>query len=156
MNSAGTIYGGYIDLVNGEVVQEYELVANTWGNIKYSSINSTTGYQYGRLFFNNPVVKVGMSNASKVSYCNVGKYTWNLTNNATPHFYIDTISNTETYTAYITLPSTTDDNLLITCAGKLINPIHHTLSSSQLKTLRGTNNIWSNSNGNITVRFWRH
>ena len=154
---AGTIYGGYVDLVNGEIVQEYELVEDTWGNIKYSSVNSTTGYQYGRLFFKNPVVKAGMSGAKNVSYCNVGAYVWNLTSNATPHFYIDTMGNTETtYIAYITLPSTTDDNLLITCATKLINPIRYPITHQALKTLRGINNIWSTSNGPISIKYWKH
>ena len=152
----GTIYGGYVDLVSGEVVQEYELVADTWSNIKYSSVNSTTGYQYGRLFFNNPVIKAGTPESKNVSYCNVGTYTWNLTNNATPHFYIDIVGSTERYAAYITLPSTTDDNLLIICVGKLINPIVYPLNSQTLKTLRGTNNIWSNTNGNIELAYWSH
>ena len=39
---------------------------------------------------------------------------------------------------------------------KLLNPIHYSLSSTQLKTLKGVNNIWSNSNGDITVQFWTH
>ena len=45
--------------------------------------------------------------------------------------------------------------------GKMIYPLADpflvtTLTPTQLKTLRGTNNIWSNSNGDITVQFWRH
>lgn len=39
---------------------------------------------------------------------------------------------------------------------KLAEPIHHSINPQTLKTLRGTNNIWSNSNGDITIQFWRH
>ena len=48
------------------------------------------------------------------------------------------------------------DTQNVVCTYKLNTPIEHQLTPTQLKTLRGTNNIWSNSNGNITVRFWRH
>ena len=45
--------------------------------------------------------------------------------------------------------------------GKMIYPLADpflvtTLTPTQLKTLRGTNNIWSNSNGNLEVAYWKH
>lgn len=38
----------------------------------------------------------------------------------------------------------------------LLNPIEYQLTPQQLLTLKGTNNIWSNSNGQTEVKFWTH
>jgi hypothetical protein len=41
--------------------------------------------------------------------------------------------------------------------GNLSTPILiTTLTPTQLKALRGTNNIWSNANGNIELAYWSH
>ena len=39
---------------------------------------------------------------------------------------------------------------------KLLTPIEYNIDSQTLKTLRGTNNIWSNTNGPIEIKYWKH
>jgi len=39
---------------------------------------------------------------------------------------------------------------------KLATPIEYDLTTEQIKTLKGTNNIWSDANGNIEVKYWTH
>ena len=38
----------------------------------------------------------------------------------------------------------------------LATPITYQLTPQQLKTLRGANNIWSNTNGNIELKYFTH
>ena len=38
----------------------------------------------------------------------------------------------------------------------LLNPVEHSLTPSQIKTLKGLNNIWSNTNGVTEVKYWTH
>ena len=39
---------------------------------------------------------------------------------------------------------------------KLANPITHQLTPENIRTVRGDNNIWSNSNENTDVKYWMH
>jgi hypothetical protein len=39
---------------------------------------------------------------------------------------------------------------------QLKTPIEYPLTPQILKALKGTNNIWSNANGNIEVKYWTH
>lgn len=40
---------------------------------------------------------------------------------------------------------------------ELKTPIHYPLTLTQLKTLRGTNNIWASNGGdNIELSYWKH
>jgi hypothetical protein len=41
-------------------------------------------------------------------------------------------------------------------AYKLTTPTTYQLDPEVIKTLRGINNIWSDANGNIEVKFWKH
>ena len=38
----------------------------------------------------------------------------------------------------------------------LANPVHYSIDPITLKTLRGTNNIWSTANGNIELKYYTH
>lgn len=145
----GTVYGGYMDLVGGELVAEYEILSDTWGNWgTVTDQGDGTELRYKK--FTNPVY--GDRQGNNISYCNVAKYHYT-NNNGKVHFYISSTS----YNCRIYLPSGTDTNLQIQAVGKLVTPIHYLLTPTQLKTLRGTNNIWaSNNGGNIEVSFWRH
>lgn len=147
-NVAGTVYGGYVDLVSGELVAEYECMTDTWGNWgTLSDCEDGTELRYKR--FTNAIV--GNSAGSGVSYCNVAKYRYQNANGEI-HFYNVTSSNN----CRIYLPSGTDESLQIQAVGKLAEPIHYQLTPQQLTALRGTNNIWSNANGEIEIKYWTH
>lgn len=97
-DEAGTVYGGYVDLVRGEVVAEWGHIANYNGeNLPSNWISDRDIYAAG----------------------------------ATP-----TIGAQVAY--------------------KLATPIHYPIEPITLKTLRGTNNVFSNLNGNVEVKFYTH
>lgn len=154
-STAGTIYGGYVDLVNGELVQEWELVSAQWGNIKKNNVhNETTGYYEAVLSFNNEIeilhetTTYGVKTISNV----IGKVAWN-GGGATPeHYYGGNVNGHGIIYAY----GNYNDDLIVQIAATLKTPIHYSLTPQQLKSLLGTNNIWSNANGNTTVEYWKH
>ena len=176
----GTIYGGYVDLVKGELVQTYyKLVAdgvNLKVNSYYSNITDLIG---GGIVYLNPV---GMAAGASGP------------NGQPPNVFCDSIPLfTQSYVGfhpqeppfatavqggkqYIIIypaklsdhPEVTDattakafvNNWLqsnpVTIIYELVEPIIYQLTPTQLKSLKGTNNIWSNTNGNTTVTYWTH
>ena len=97
-SEAGTVYGGYVDLAKGEVVEEWSQIAS------YNGETLT------------------------------GKW----------------ISDRDVYTAG------TSPTIGAQAVYELTAPIAHQLTPETIKTLKGVNNIWSNTNGNIEVKFWKH
>ena len=147
-NEVGTVYGGYVDLVKGELVAEYESISDTWGNWG-TLYDQGDGTELRYKKFSNNIIggSAGLNN----SYCNIAKYNYN-NSNGTIHFYI--VSTSKNCRIY--LPSGTDTSLQIQAVAKLTEPIHYQLTPQQLLTFKGTNNIWSNSNGQTEVKFWTH
>ena len=146
----GTIYGGYVDLVKGEVVQEQ--IAKTFTILDSNQTTEYTNTIKYRFSFNIPLC--GQGNTTKgITMCNIAPYSY--TNNDTVHWY-STINNANGY-VYVWLPKTFNNTDTITIVATLYTPqIIATLTPTQLKTLRGTNNIWSNTNDNIQVTYWKH
>lgn len=149
-----TIYGGYVDLVNGEVVEEWRS-STIDGNERIS--NSSNRFYVQNAFPENAA---------------------NVTGNISDKYkYSDTIYSSSPYgrftvrnkTIYMTPPDGTDiarndvdtfkawlvDNHVSFCY-KLATPITYPLDPVTIRTLKGLNNIWSNANGNIEVKFWTH
>lgn len=142
----GTVYGGYVDLISGELVAEYEYMTDTWGNWgTLSDCGDGTELRYKR--FTNTII--GNTAGQGVSYCNVAKYSFNNANGEI-HFYNVASSNN----CRIYLPSGTNENLQIQVVGKLAEPIRYQLTPQQLTALRGANAIYSNANGQIDIKYW--
>lgn len=148
-SEAGTVYGGYVDLVKGEIVAEYILLEKTWGEwgTKYEYDDGT---EMKYINFNVPVKGNGLSNF-KLSLCNVAPYSY-ANNNGKVHYYI--VANS--YNCRVYLPANTNENTNIQVLAELVTPIHYSLTPTQLKTLRNTNNIWSSANGDIEIKYWTH
>lgn len=139
---SSVIYGGYVDLVKGEIVQEY-------GTINLESLNWTGSGNRAR--------------ASNSINLEIPDYR-DLPNFIAEKYYASSYStNLTNFHSAIALGSqgfiTSYDGINLP-TGKMVykfsEPIHYSLTPEILKTLRGTNNIWSNSNGNIQVQFWKH
>ena len=97
-NEAGTVYGGYVDLVKGEVVAEWGYIAN------YNSENLPSNW----------------------------------------------ISDRDVYVAGAT------PTIGAQVAYQLPTPIHYPIAPITLKPLRGTNNVFANTNGDAKVKFYTH
>jgi hypothetical protein len=48
-----------------------------------------------------------------------------------------------------------DDNVVQVCA-QLATPITYPITPQIIKSLRGTNNIWSDANGDVSIEYWNH
>lgn len=163
-----TIYGGYVDLVNGEVVEKWKQTIvdeNStvgifpWHGVK---IDSATGTEYATALFRraNDCPK-GHNLASNL--CDKLPYSTSYNKINCAYFY-----DGDTYGPAISLPTsligTTNETLkqylsensFVFCYQLLCTPIHHTIDPQVIRPLKGVNNIWSDANGNIEIKFWKH
>ena len=135
-NDAGTIYGGYIDLITGELVQEYGYVEANWGDFTLDKANfadvERRGYSLQGL-----LPPSGAQNRAQLS--NLAVYQYGYQDNVV-HIYV-AINNI----GYVFLPPNTSDNTHIQITYKLATPIIHQLTPQSLATFLGRNNIWSNA-----------
>jgi len=155
---AGTIYGGYVDLVTGEVWKAWDIIdlgTCTWvqynnnpsifytrnlNNLKEHSDQYTvlcTAYPYEQQKYVTATNDKTINDSQQLNLGNVAIRDTNYTN-STPAEFKEAMNG-------------------IICAYKLATPILiTTLTPTQLKTLRGTNNIWSSASGDIQVKYWSH
>lgn len=141
----GTIYGGYVDLVKGELVE-------TWvGRIKKVSAYNVkyAGESHNAYAFNNFILNTDWNSRSR-QLCTIAPFRF-ASNNGTTHFYIADNGRLNLY-----LSTDTDENTEFFAGAPLSIPIVHQLTPTQLKTLRGTNNIWSNANSDTEIAYWAH
>lgn len=144
---AGTVYGGYVDLISGELVAEYESVSVLWSEWTFGEdLGNNT-----RKVYSTTHKSIG-GNAQDTSLCNLtNNYLWSNSID-TPHFYVANNGNS----LYTILPNTLSENQEVQITYKLAEPIHYSLTPQQLLTFKGENNIWSNTNGQTEVKFWTH
>lgn len=176
-----TLYGGYVDLVKGEVVEEYEKFVldgvNRWLTAGINTSDSRgdiyVNYVEAYNYFNNGGLS-GMtrpnnlisqwdwkSNRFSVNNSDSGDYAMlQLVGGNNPYIRLfihksqlgdisDRSHITDSMKAWLS------DNP-IEISYKPVTPITHQLTPQAIKTLKGINNIWSNANGNIEVKFWKH
>lgn len=157
-SDAGTVYGGYLDLAKKEVVVEWEMAQGRWGDIR-SETTSDTGLYYCRFKFQNNILKTTLTNLYGTNtLCNVtNKISYESSDVNYNHYYLLGGSYNSALFYY---DNTLDDNVIVQIVAKLVDPIHYPLSSlvsQQLLTLKSTNHIWSETNGQqIDVKYWTH
>lgn len=130
----GTVYGGYVDLISGELVEEEKLwIKNT------SEMNSTNSSFAG---WRNSGIKsiIGETNTSfYLQILNIGNYyTVNTTGN-----YDNLYLPNSTYK--LTQDEWKEKAIDVKIVAPLATPITHQLTPQQLSTLKGQNNFWSNA-----------
>lgn len=154
-----TIYGGYVDLLNGELVKTWDTYLGsdlTW--TIYTDFSG--GYVFRATNFTGKLLTADIN-----YYCN--SYTpirsWGLLVDAPDktcrgnpssqyknYFYVkdsDYANNLEGFIEHIANAR---------FVYELETPVHYTIEPQTLKTLQGVNNIWSNANGNIEIAYWKH
>lgn len=162
-----TIYGGYVDLVNGEVVEEHTAVTLDGENVKVNRGNYSTTNFYGAGWVY--AAPRGLSTKSgKIYVCDrlptggsstvlhlEASWTGSL-------YYIIRVIPKSDYPDELTdkeVIDLTNDWLKtnpVTVAYPLETPIHHTIDPQVIRPFKGTNTIWSDANGNIEIKFWKH
>ena len=81
--------------------------------------------------------------------CNVAKRLIDYSSD-TVHFY------TNEGSLIVVIPNGTADDTEIQVVYPLATPIEYQLTPQQVTTLIGTNNVWSDANGNTEVSYWTH
>ena len=157
-STAGTLYGGYVDLISGELVQEWILQEpnnNTWTVIGNNCFQvGHTACNVGNVEYNknNILCTHNIWNANKYIMVNsAGQFMIHAS------FFTDqgitTVNNT---TIQNYLDEQKQNNTSLQVCSKLVTPIHYQLTPIQLKSLIGPNNIWSNANGPVEISYWTH
>ena len=145
-SDAGTVYGGYLDLAKNEVVATYVIFEKKWN--EYPNNYAMTDVNRRSILFPYERRKIGAVRA----LCNIAPPAHNLQNKI--HFYIAPENNY----IYMFLPKDLDEETLVQVASRIEEPIHYSLSSltsQQLLTIKSTNHIWSETNGQqIDVKYW--
>lgn len=144
-----TIYGGYIDLVTGNIYAEYAEVLNTtWSNTTYATTLTNVERRSFNMAEDNLVLP---DTGSTGKYCNIAPWSWDW-NADRVHFY--TAPNTQT--AVVFLPLNTAEDTHIQIVQPYINPVLiGQIASLSFNTNAGVTNILSDVTNTIecTYRF---
>lgn len=144
-NEVGTCYGGYLDLVNGELVGTYTY--QTFDGDEPWSVYGSDVYRFALQPSNGfPKKKNGQNNVICDSYSAHG-YNSN--------YYVALSGTQALYPTAQDLKDALSQNPIHACY-ELLEPVHYQLTPQQLLTFKGENNIWSNTNGQIEVKFWTY
>lgn len=161
-SEAGTVYGGYIDLINGELVQtHYVITIDKESNIT----QERTSHGVKTEIYHLPYTGANKNAISTNGYGirERSSASWNYPTASKLYLYPDDANVTS---VIIGIP---DINMTqaewvdwlsmhgpIQVYYELAEPIHYPIDPQTLKSLRGTNNLWSTANGNIELSYWKH
>ena len=160
-NDYGTIYGGYVDLKNGEIVAEYGSF-DIYANRNLLQQGNGNPYirrgQFKNFGYEYPInINKAVSSHFKATSATTEDY---------PSFSIspngdfamrgivnvtDTVEHFKTY-----LEEQINNNTPVQFILPLATPIHYPITPVSISTLQGVNNIWSTANDNIQLTYWKH
>lgn len=152
---AGTVYGGYVDVTNGELVVDMARVDMGTLNFVAASPALATGFA-GRAQISDRLFGYDVTEAYCDSYAFFG--------NGTTLRISSDIQNgqfayqaTNTYVWFRNDSCSTLEELKTALSGvylvyKLAEPIHYQLTPQQITTLLGTNNVWADT-GDVEVEY---
>ena len=159
LNEIGTVYGGYVDLVKGELVGNWikrDLSEMSTINAPNTSLDEPWNHRFviENWDYNNSgwdkasgrrnfiIDNIANDNKGKTNFTAVG-----IDNSPIVYIYDNTIFTVEEF-------KTKYSEHYICYETKY--PIHYSLTPQQLLTFKGENNIWSDTNGQTEVKFWTH
>ena len=143
-STVGTIYGGYVDLISGLLIQ-------THNGVEYDGSNDENWALGGD---NNFVCKQSdVLNTSRTITPICNKFV--MQNPYTAAYALRPLGSKD-YASTVSEWRTWLSSHPIFIVYQRLTPTGYQLTPSQLKSLKGTNNIWSNANGNINIQYWKH
>lgn len=147
-----TVYGGYVDIVNGEIVQKYN-------SVDLGSLNCTKDENYEGIFdFIPPVDKPRLCVSIYTSY--FSPYNSNL-KSTFPDLHICAVGNNKLFIKCLAWKDKTAEEVSTLLNGinliyRIDTPIYHPLLSLQLQALLNQNCIWTNTNDVTEVSYAVH
>ena len=158
---AGTVYGGYIDVINGELIPQIELITLDGAVNKMSGKFGDTNEGNACLFSTAIGLRTQYDNKS---ISNVFKNEPSLSYNRMPLYSFFGGSGSARTISFVFPPNTTVEDANAWLAEQLANgtpvvvtrhiaePIHYPLTPTEIKTLLGQNNIWADT-GDTEVEY---
>ena len=146
IDDAGTVYGGYVDLVSGELVDEYYSVPYTAWSV-YKQNNGYICY------------KAVQPDHLGDWYCNVLNTYGSFSSNAMNKNIIQMHGSKPdlTGTLYMALDENVDISTVQVIYKRAVSvPITYQLTPEQILSLKGQNSLFVNTNGTIDVKYWTH
>lgn len=168
-DNVGTVYGGYVDLVKGELVVTYKktIIDGSFnaGIFPWDTdrIDINTGKTITNALYLKRNTGDNKRNRNAIFYCNKLKTISNYKRNEIGCSMYDG----DSYSVTLTLPKedvgdtqetlkTYLNNNPIEVVFELAEPVTYQLTPQQLVALKGQNNLWANTNGTINVKYWKH
>ena len=155
-----TCYGGELDLVKGRLFVEWKYVSGanlTWikndAGYTFSNVKSS---QLSNVERTGTDINVISSNYIGVSHQTRTRSGANTNNEVCIHSSASNISIRNSSFENMTIEDISTALADVQFAYKLATPIEYILTPTQLKTLKGINNIWTNSNGPVEIKYWTH
>lgn len=143
-----TIFGGYVDMVTGEVWATHDGFTKKWSEYTSEIVLGNVA----RREFISPTqrpTETELNDDATSRYCNVATWRYNYMSDNI-HFYGGG------YSFFVFLPVGTDEDTEITIVTKKKSPILiTTLTPQQINAIKGDNTIWSDANGDCEVIFMK-
>lgn len=158
-DSGGTVYGGYVDLINGQLIQTHKKV--TVSDLQWRTVTSmgegafaTKSRTPDDMSRNTSV----MSNSYKTisSYSSWSSYQNEDTNIISRYSPSDNLAIVIKDTRYETIDEFVQNQGNVEIIYELNNPIVYNLSQTNIQSFIGTNNIYANTADNIEVSYKKY
>jgi hypothetical protein len=153
----GTVYGGYIDLIKGKLVQTHKSITFDGSESGWDTYKASDQIHFFRIIADK---KIGIGTSISSIFPNVKNISfWDMKvySQYGDHYSLNRIYVNAPYE----MPNGISEwrewlsNNPMQLVYELATPIEYDIAPSTIKTLRGTNNIWSNA-GDITLSYWKH
>lgn len=166
-NEVGTVYGGYVDLVSGELVEEWGMFTvnepnSTWRVAAYNiiTINFPRKYIFGsRLLKDKSMCTILPENHTSWNY----GYIDNVASITNPHaLSLNYTGNGEGWSELFGEEATNENvkshlqALGFAICATLATPITHQLTPQQILSFKGINNFSCGIKNNLSVKYWNY
>lgn len=161
---AGTVYGGYVDVVNGQLVAEYGSFDLGDATKTYWVKEAGDGTVWNTPIWRYDALKPFVSNQVATAFCDkllVASY-GSFSHNQSNDLRIAVDSNGRPRLRYNAYEQSTVSGLLTFLSSmqfiaELATPITYQLAPQQIKTLLGSNTLWADAAGStLAVKLWKH
>ena len=144
----GTRYGGTLDVTSGKLTIDTVYAETDMSTASYTEATNTKFFQRN-VFPSGSEVVGGSGAVGNPKYkCNIAPYAYNIDDYV--HWYA--ASNSRQIRCYV--PKDLDvTGMTAQFTGVLVNPVEVDLTPTELETVLGTNNIFCDTNGNVSVTY---
>lgn len=165
--SIGTIYGGSLDLITGTLTTDYDFIefdgTEHWSALGGVDSGDNRVYRLilpkwvlvdsnyrGCSHYPNATITTGTTQVGFQAYTSSTGENKNL--RFRPN--LSEISSLEQWKNFLAEQKAAGTP--VQCWWRYVEPVTYQLTPQQILTLKGTNNIWSNANGDIEIKYWTH